>query len=561
MPRIIITGGQIAAEFRRYFDLRRLKRAESNVVSKYERLVRDSVPNPAISVGGAIAADEMYEYLEGARKSVEDDLHQRVQHLSPFQWLWYLRHLPLSCWLGKVRTTAIYDSALAEILSGESATSAPPERTNLLRYPVDESTADLVAEFIAGARYLSQIHTNLRWVGKGAEFSLSTRAGGSVKASVDLKRAVELYDARVDATPGDFLSTTGSVVWTEVATGCSSEIIAVWRTPPVPWRGSWNATLAAETVRHASQLRFGIMLICLDELARLNKAVVNAGARWWLEELPLLVGFLRAMKGLAESDPMSMLKIVGLGWIVTDTDTINTAPDYVIEDAAAVATHVFPGTHFPTSYRELIDAVSAIKGKAWPTRCGPAIRAEGTLVCIDLYATTMMLHEFAEFNAQGGIQGNLRGRDFERAVQGVIDLSSWAPPQDLRLKVGQTIRIGGQGVTDFDAIGLKDRKLMLVSCKSRIYSGKFNQGDPRTVRATASVARDGLRRWSEVKLILEANPRCLPGFDFSEFEILPIVCLPHVPYVPIGPETQFIAPELRAVVSVSELRSWLNRQS
>jgi hypothetical protein len=171
-----------------------------------------------------------------------------------------------------------------------------------------------------------------------------------------------------------------------------------------------------------------------------------------------------------------------------------------------------------------------------------------------------MLQEHAEFNTQGGAEGNLRGRDFERAVQAIIDLSSWAPPQDLRQNVGQAIRIARKDVTDLDAIGLKGKKLMLVSCKSRIYSGKFDQGDPQTIRATASVAKNALRTWLEVESILQANPKCLRGFDFSKFEILPVVCLPHVPYLPIGPETEFIAPNLRAVVSISELRSWLEME-
>jgi len=172
-----------------------------------------------------------------------------------------------------------------------------------------------------------------------------------------------------------------------------------------------------------------------------------------------------------------------------------------------------------------------------------------------------MLHEFAEFNTQGGAQGNLRGRDFERAVQAVIDLSSWAPPGHIRQNVGQTIRIGGRDVTDLDALGFKDAKLMIVSCKSRIYSGKFDQGDPRTIRATLSLATEALTSWLKIKSILEANPRCIPGLDFSNIEILPVVCLPHVPYLPIGTETAFVAPGLRAIVSVSELRSWLANEN
>jgi hypothetical protein len=111
----------------------------------------------------------------------------------------------------------------------------------------------------------------------------------------------------------------------------------------------------------------------------------------------------------------------------------------------------------------------------------------------------LLFFSAAEFNTQGGAEGNLRGRDFERAVQAIIDLSSWAPPQDLRQKVCQTIRIARKDVTDLDAIVLKDEKLLLVSCKSRIYSGKFDQGDPQAIGATASVAKNALRTWLEVK--------------------------------------------------------------
>jgi hypothetical protein len=58
--------------------------------------------------------------------------------------------------------------------------------------------------------------------------------------------------------------------------------------------------------------------------------------------------------------------------------------------------------------------------------------------------------------------------------------------------------MGGRDITDFDALGLKDRKLMLVSCKSRIYSGKFDQGDPGTIRATVNVAKEALSSLLEV---------------------------------------------------------------
>jgi hypothetical protein len=561
MPKVFITEGQIGAEFRRYFDQRRLKRAEEKVVAKYESLIRASVQPPEMSAGGTIESHEMYGYLDFARKLEEDELRQHVQLLSSFQWLWFLRHLPLSIWHGKLRTTPVYDCALAEILSAQSATSAVPQTNRLLRYPVNGSTADLVSEFVAGVRYLSQIHTNLRWAGKGVEFSLNEGVVGRAIPAAETKRAVELYDARVEAAQMEFLGTIGSIVSSESRVDCSSEIVAVGVNAPETNEPVRNRRFAAGAAKYATECRFAVGWRCLDELAKLNDLIVSQGARWWPDELPLLVGFLRAAKGLVESDLGSMLKVLGLGWVLTNIETVDTAPNYVIEDAAAVVTRVFPGVSFPSSYRSLFDAVAKIKGNAWSVGSGPALRTEGNLVCIDLYASTTMLFDFAEFSTRGGVEGDIRGRHFESAVQAIIDLSSWAPPEELRQDVGRPIRIAKKDLTDLDAIGLKGRTLMLVSCKSRIYSRRFDQGDPQTIQATANVAQDALARWREVKAVLEANPRCIKGVDFSNFEILPVICLPHVPYLPIGPATDFAAPGLRAVVSVSELQHWLNEQT
>ena len=86
------------------------------------------------------------------------------------------------------------------------------------------------------------------------EFSLSTLVVGSAIASDATRRAVELYDSRVEAAPSDFLSTTGSIVWTEADSDCSFEVIGYPAHNPITWLGSWNATLAAETARDSSMI-------------------------------------------------------------------------------------------------------------------------------------------------------------------------------------------------------------------------------------------------------------------------------------------------------------------
>jgi len=76
-----------------------------------------------------------------------------------------------------------------------------------------------------------------------------------------------------------------------------------------------------------------------------------------------------------------------------------------------------------------------------------------------------------------------------------------------------------------------------------------------------TLRRHTLIKWREIKAVLEANPNCLKDVNLSDFEILPVVCLTHVPFLSIGPETDFIAPGLRSVVSISELQSWLGRSN
>ena len=65
--------------------------------------------------------------------------------------------------------------------------------------------------------------------------------------------------------------------------------------------------------------------------------------------------------------------------------------------------------------------------------------------------------------------------------------------------------------------------------------------------------------WKQKTDYMKNNPLCLENFDFSGYEILPIVCFPFSPFVAIGDATREIsgANRLRALCSLSELKEWL----
>jgi hypothetical protein len=558
-PKFLFIGGPSEREFVRLFDERVLARTDQEVKGALDALLHQSVGRPSASSDGVTAPDLSGKYFNAARQVLEQRLRKEAQRFSPIRWLWYLRNLPSFYWIGELQSTAAYDAALAEVLTAASSAQDLPRRVHGIGgYELNASIAAQIAKFCAGVRYLSVTHTNLRWVGKGCPFSFADSPLGSPLPSAELQQSVQLYDSRVAAHPGFLLSRTGTVVAREDSRDCTHQIVAVSRRPSVPWRSSWQATIVAEKARHEAEARFTLGAACLDFLTSLNKATAQAGVKWWPEEVPLLAGFLRVVEPLVISTLKSPFQVMRCGWVLTDRQSCAAAPEAYLDDARRLATSVFPGARFPSSISALFDEVSKITGSAWPLRPGPAIRTYGDRLCLDLDSATMLLHHLAQFRTSGGEPGRIRGLDFDRGVQAILDLSAWAPPPDLRAKVGSVIKDAkGNDVTDLDAIGLKGGTLLLVSCKSRIYTDESDQGDEAATNATANVAKEALRKWNEVKTFVKRNPRCLEGVDMSQFSLLTVVCLPHVPYVPIGPETEFVAQGLRAVVSLAELADWV----
>jgi hypothetical protein len=129
----------------------------------------------------------------------------------------------------------------------------------------------------------------------------------------------------------------------------------------------------------------------------------------------------------------------------------------------------------------------------------------------------------------------------------------------LRDKVGKPVRYQGQTKTDLDAFGAIGTSLLLVQCKSRVYSGEYDIGDHQAVREGVQLVCNAVSKWTSFRDFINENP-LFDNFDFSKYtEIICVVCLPHVVYAPIGLATSFVAPGLRAAVSIQELHDWLNR--
>jgi hypothetical protein len=115
----------------------------------------------------------------------------------------------------------------------------------------------------------------------------------------------------------------------------------------------------------------------------------------------------------------------------------------------------------------------------------------------------------------------------------------------------------GTKLTDLDALAERESQLLLVSCKSMVYSGRYDSGEYVTVRNIRTTAEEAVRYWAEVTAYLKKHPKG-PNYYFLKYrDIVPIVCTPGVVYVADSFSLRFVLPGLNAVCSLHELRTWL----
>ena len=210
------------------------------------------------------------------------------------------------------------------------------------------------------------------------------------------------------------------------------------------------------------------------------------------------------------------------------------------------------------SAQDLISLLENLQGRPWPLAAGPILMRIGNAICLDLSAACNSIESRLEFPKVEGDVGNARGTHFEDAVQAVIDNSKWNPSSPIHSLRQRTLRLHGQDLTDIDAIGEKNGALLIVSCKSVIYSGLYDAGDYKTVRNISTHVRDSLIEWNEIRETLISNP-IGDNYDISACNrIISVVCTPHVAFA--DSKTMFSTSEkgLPSVASVAELAMWLD---
>jgi hypothetical protein len=506
-----------------------------------------------------LEAIEATQYLTKAHGIIEGILATLAQRYTKAQWLWMLRRLPVRVWQGDVSTTAPYRAALAEIITGVSGSSEERlpfvDENRATRFSLYEGDIRRALAFAEITRWLFGVQVKLRYAGKGASFVFKRSCIPSTNVSSDIQKYVSLYDARIGSDTGNVLPRTGTVL-TRPAPAAQGQILACYHMSPV-WVPFELETASGSAQQRGRLLaRFIPELIRIDQLADLNSDSRLSGHVWWSSETQRLLLLLAVLPAFFLTN-RTMMSFMQFGYVPVDLGHLEEGIANLMPVATELIGSLLRVSVTPESAASTVEALTNIAGRTWPLQPGPAIRRIGRFAWIDVVAATAMLERALAFPKVDGPVANARADHFELTVQNIIDASAWKPSSVQGSRARNPLRRGGRDLTDIDAIGERQGVLLIVSCKSVLYTNAYDAGSYTSVRNARSIVEQEVVRWRSFGEDLLKHP-VGSNFDFSNFSsIIAIVCTPTVVYVEDEGALQMIAPGLRAACSIGELREWL----
>jgi hypothetical protein len=466
---------------------------------------------------------------------------------------------------GHLDTTAPYDMALAETLSGWSdrpSTLQTPHQDTEILYSLTEEALRPVLELCAQARYLSDCHAGLRRAGKGTEFTCHKDGFPAPVFNLALEDAIDLYDKRTEQDSASALPAGTAVLTNLTVASPEMPLLVVSSSGERGFVSGWLGPLRSGAKVETTGQYFP-RLIGLGTISSILKGAGEKTADWWEPELPYLILMLRALALAAIND----LKWVGTnlpnaGYLVLHRQVVTAMLDYYGPTVGRDLQDLFSSFELRADGAAVLEVVERIAGRTWPLAPGPIVRRAGDAVVIDIAAASSRLLRMLTIpGSVGGRLVNMRSSSFEAATQERIDQTPWRPPDNLRALRGHTLRLNGKNVTDIDALAFHDGTLLLISCKSYPYSLDYDAGEHRTVRNVRTNIEEAVDAWEQVLNALTNEPKG-ENYDFGGIgKMLGVVCTPHVFYVERNKDTspvlRFENRTLRAACSIGELTRFL----
>lgn len=281
----------------------------------------------------------------------------------------------------------------------------------------------------------------------------------------------------------------------------------------------------------------------------------------WHEEVALLIALLNLGPLILQFTPRNRYNLFKQGYMILSGADIERLWD---EFAEAIRSHMegYLGgiaDALPGSGQEFLSSLLAAEGSSWPLVEGPiAFRAKEDQFGLDLLNATTRLGRRLEYPATAGEIANIRAGAFERATQHVIDATAWRPSDRPASYRGRHLRLEGERIGEVDAIAERGGTVLLVSCKSRVYTAAYDMGRHNVVRNTAGYISRAVADWEAFVGKLRRNPMG-DNYDLSTLDDLRgVVVTPTVFYVDMEVAEKEAASGLRYYSSLGEFEKWLS---
>lgn len=509
--------------------------------------------------------------LAAVRLAIEGVGRRHAQAMGNYSWLFWLRRLPPEAFAGGLPTSSPYRRALAEVMSSWTTTSEHfgSEVYRSVVPAISGDQLDSLVKLCGAAHALAVVHSVIRRSGKGERVQWFRRDLPSTVPNSDLDEMIDLYDQRnlsqegihAGTRPFEFQSIFGPLKPPVKLEELALVVDALPQVTDIPyWRGPISeikkvslkpgrfvaGVMTTSDVQAIISLAKGVppwqdtrlaSLIILLRNTFLEMFLRGQGNEW--NPLPS-VGYLVYPSAILLASIQAHLPLVS-------TDLQKAMPQCV-----------------PIEATQVLQALASIETRVWPLAMGPISRVAGDQTCIDIYAATQRLHQMlAVSTSGGGSLVNARALHFEQYVQGEIDKTSWAPSPPLRSLWQKTLRINQQAITDLDAIAVHGSIILLVSCKSVVYTPEYECGDYGAVRNVRTHLEESDIEWQErvsrIRQDLKGD-----NYNLEGYEVYGTVCTPFVAFT-YGQQARIILHLedriLRAACSVSELAAFLSDES
>lgn len=495
---------------------------------------------------------------------------------SAYEWLFYIRRAPDRFFSGDLSTTAPYDRTLAETLMTQSRTEVPPAASLDDRgfFPTTKAHLAKAEQGIGFAKAVSQFHRTFRMTNKGA--ALHIEAWGEdwgapfpyffTEESAELRQAVDAFDRRVEEQRGGSLFGTRPIgADADIESLGEDAIPLVQRQPEVTVMPAAALDIPADLFPSAPGIpgiavRHVMFPFDLSDFAEFLGHPLLGDVRLWHEDVPTLMGMLLFSIWMMGSSPTSRKNILQSGYGLIRDELVCEVWPALRESFGDVLNERFVPLveRTPADGEDFLDALIGMRGSGWPLTPGPvACRVTEAGVVMDFESASTRLIKTLRYPQVTGAESNVRADLFEVQTQDAINSTAWEPPRQFAKLRGRDLKVDGDVIGEVDAVGYRGGQLLLVSCKSILFTPEYDVGRYNLVRNRATRIANAVERWEELIERLRKNP-VGDNFDLSGVdEIHGVVITPSVMFVELSTLTRESLPDLRYYSSYQELMEWL----